>query len=76
MANQINTYTVDELAQWIKTRPSGTSFVDVREYNELIEQGVIHGYDQNIPYFLINTNAALFEEQFSQLDKDKQVRIN
>jgi hypothetical protein len=74
MTIEINTYTVEELANWLNNRPSGSSFVDVRELSELIEQGVIAGYDSNIPYFLTNTNVALFEKKFSALNKNSQVK--
>jgi hypothetical protein len=72
MANNVNTITVQELAIWLKDRPS-SSFIDVREQSELKEQGVIKGYDANIPYFLTNTDLELFEKQFSGLDKEHQV---
>lgn len=75
MTIDIHTYTVEELAIWLKNRPTGASFVDVREHDELVEQGTIHGYNLNIPYFLTNTNVALFEKKFSVLDKENQVII-
>jgi rhodanese-related sulfurtransferase len=71
-SSTINTLTVQELAVWLKDRPR-SSFIDVREQSELKEQGIIKGYDANIPYFLTNTDPALFEKQFSALDREQQV---
>lgn len=75
MTIDVHSYTVDELASWLENKPLGASFIDVREASELEEQGIIKGYDTNIPYFLTNTNPELFEKKFSALDKDEQVFV-
>lgn len=72
MSSNVKTITVQELAVWLNDRPT-SSFIDVREPSELKEQGVIKGYDANIPYFLTKTDLALFEKLFSALDKEQQV---
>ncbi|CAO0800279.1 unnamed protein product [Mucor circinelloides] len=76
MTIDVHSYTVDELASWLENKPLGASFIDVREASELEEQGIIKGYDTNIPYFLTNTNPELFEKKFSALDKDEQLVIS
>lgn len=76
MTIDIKSFTVDDLASWLENRPLGASFIDVREPSELEEQGTIKGYDDNIPYFLTNTNPELFEKQFSAINKDEQVLNN
>lgn len=71
----IHNMTVDELAIWLQDKPTKATFIDVREYSELEEQGVISGYDGNIPWFLTNTNSELFDQKFSAIDKNEQVNI-
>ncbi|KAI9476288.1 MAG: rhodanese domain-containing protein [Benjaminiella poitrasii] len=63
MSSTIYTFSVNDLADWLNHKPESASFIDVREPNELIEQGVIKGYDANIPYFLTNANPELFESR-------------
>lgn len=75
MTIDVHSYTVDELASWLENKPLGASFIDVREASELEEQGIIKGYDTNIPYFLTNKNPELFEKKFSALDKEEQVFV-
>ncbi|KAI7882128.1 Rhodanese-like domain-containing protein [Mucor mucedo] len=72
----IHNMTVEELATWLQDKPAHATFIDVREYAELEEQGVISGYDGNIPWFLTNTNSELFDQKFSAIDKDEQLVIS
>lgn len=72
----IHSMTVEELSAWLQDKPTHATFIDVREYSELEEQGVIHGYDGNIPWFLTNTNPELFNQKFSAIDKDEQVEFD
>ncbi|KAI8075940.1 Rhodanese-like domain-containing protein [Gilbertella persicaria] len=76
MSSEIKSYSVRELASWFDNRPSLASLVDVREISELKEQGVIPGYDNNIPYFLTNTDPEQFERRFLALDKHAQLVIS
>lgn len=76
MSLNIHDMTVEELSVWLHEKPAHATFIDVREYSELEEQGVIHGYDGNIPWFLTNTDPELFDQKFSAIDKDKQVKFN
>lgn len=76
MANSIHSMTVEELYTWLQDKPAHATLVDVREAEELEEQGVIKGYDENIPWFLTNTNPELFDEKFSAIDKEAQVKHN
>jgi hypothetical protein len=74
MIEGIHSMTVDELSAWLSYKPANATMVDVREYTELVEQGVIKGYDVNIPWFLTNTNPELFEKKFGSIDKEAQVK--
>lgn len=67
------TMTVDELSTWLVEKDTNATFIDVREVEELLEQGVIEGYDDNIPWFLTNTNPELFDKKFSELNKEEKV---
>lgn len=71
----IHSMSVEELSAWLHDKPANATLVDVREYAELEEQGVIKGYDVNIPWFLTNTNPSLFEKKFNEIDKEAQVKI-
>lgn len=73
MAVDIHTMTVEELSAWLEEKDTTATFIDVREIDELEEQGVIEGYDDNIPWFLTNTNPDLFEKRFSELNKEEKV---
>lgn len=67
--------TVQELFNWLQDKPDNATLVDVREYAELKEQGVIKGYNQNIPWFLTNTDPDLFDQKCSTINKEEQVNI-
>lgn len=73
MSTKVKSYSVQELAIWLDTRPATGLLVDVREVDELFEQGTILGYDDNIPFSLLKTNPELFESKFSVLNKHDQV---
>ncbi|CAO3656567.1 unnamed protein product [Mucor hiemalis] len=76
MAVDIHTMTVEELSAWLDEKDTTATFIDVREIDELEEQGVIEGYDDNIPWFLTNTNPDLFEKRFSELNKEEKLVIS
>ncbi|KAI9332757.1 Rhodanese-like domain-containing protein [Pilaira anomala] len=67
--------TVQELFNCLQDKPDNATLVDVREYSELKEQGVIKGYNQNIPWFLTNTDPDLFDQKFSTINKEEQLII-
>lgn len=73
MTVEFHTMTVEELFAWLVEKDTNATFIDVREVEELIAQGVIEGYDDNIPWFLTNTNPELFEKRFSELNREEKV---
>lgn len=75
MSNAIHLMSVEELSILLQDKPVSTTFIDVREYDELKEQGAIKGYNENIPWFLTNSNPESFDKRFSGIDKEDQVNI-
>ncbi|GAA5812506.1 hypothetical protein MFLAVUS_005962 [Mucor flavus] len=75
MSNAIHPMSVEELSILLQDKPANTTFIDVREYDELKEQGAIKGYNENIPWFLTNSNLESFDKRFSSIDKEAQLVI-
>ncbi|KAI8083651.1 Rhodanese-like domain-containing protein [Thamnidium elegans] len=75
MSNAIHPMSVEELSILLRDKPDNITFIDVREYDELKEQGVIKGYNENIPWFLTNSNPKLFDQKFSSINKEAQLVI-
>ena len=73
MSTGVKSYSVQELAEWLQNKPVTGLLVDVREADELIEQGTIPGYDDNVPFFLSQTDPELFETRFSSMNRCHQV---
>ncbi|KAI8879194.1 Rhodanese-like protein [Backusella circina FSU 941] len=76
MTITINTFTVNQLNDWLQNTPNHVNpLIDVRELNELEEHGKIKGAI-NIPFGLSKSNVQLFESMFLDLDKEKQLVLS
>ncbi|KAI8328617.1 putative Rhodanese domain protein [Choanephora cucurbitarum] len=76
MSTGVKSYNVQELFEWLQNKPATGLLVDVREADELIEQGTIPGYDDNVPFFLSQTDPELFEMRFSSMNRCHQLVLS